>query len=87
MVKLILSSISTVKFIRSSGSTGLLLLLCLGRESLQGLAERIVATESLVFLAKQFELLQPYLEALIPATKKAFLLQFYSQVTPTLGNY
>ena len=51
-----------------------------GRDGLQGLAERIVATESLVFLANQFDHLQQYLESLIPSSKKAFLQQFYSQV-------
>lgn len=49
-------------------------------EQLYGLAERVVATESLAFLAQQFDFLQPHLEALIPAGKKAFLQQFYSQV-------
>ncbi|GAB1605109.1 syndetin-like isoform X2 [Argonauta hians] len=44
-----------------------------------GLSERIVAAESLVFLSEQFELLQPYLDTMIPVNKKAFLQQFYSQ--------
>ncbi|XP_041367289.1 syndetin-like [Gigantopelta aegis] len=44
-----------------------------------GLAERVVATESLVYLAEQLEFLQPFLESMIPPTKKAFLQQFYSQ--------
>ncbi|XP_070550140.1 syndetin-like [Ptychodera flava] len=44
-----------------------------------GLSERIVATESLLFLAQQFQFLQPHLEAMIPASKKPFLQQFYSQ--------
>ncbi|XP_072179287.1 syndetin-like [Diadema setosum] len=48
-------------------------------EGLYGLAERVVGTEALIFLASQFELLQPHLEAVIPASKKAFLQQFYSQ--------
>lgn len=47
--------------------------------SLYGLSFRIVAIESLVFLAKQFEFLLPHLEALIPQTKRKFLAQFYSQ--------
>ncbi|CAL1535105.1 unnamed protein product [Lymnaea stagnalis] len=47
--------------------------------TLFGLAERVVATESLMFLAKQLEYLQPYLEELIPSNKKAFLSQFYTQ--------
>ncbi|XP_052286176.1 syndetin-like isoform X2 [Dreissena polymorpha] len=44
-----------------------------------GLAERIVAAESLVFLGEQMEFLLPHLEAIIPGNKKAFLQQFYSQ--------
>ncbi|XP_012938430.1 syndetin [Aplysia californica] len=47
--------------------------------NLYGLAERVVATESLMFLARQLEYLQPYLEEFIPTNKKAFLSQFYSQ--------
>ncbi|XP_033120612.1 syndetin-like [Anneissia japonica] len=47
--------------------------------SLYGLSERIVATESLAFLAEQFESLQSHLESVIPASKKPFLQQFYSQ--------
>lgn len=52
-------------------------------EGLFGLSERIIATESLVFLAKQFESLQPHLESLIPMAKRAFLSQFYSQTVST----
>ncbi|KAF4019925.1 hypothetical protein G4228_011626 [Cervus hanglu yarkandensis] len=48
-------------------------------DTLYGLAERVVATESLVFLAEQFEFLQPHLDAVMPAVKKPFLQQFYSQ--------
>lgn len=33
-----------------------------------------------VFLAEQFEFLQPHLDAVMPAVKKPFLQQFYSQV-------
>lgn len=33
-----------------------------------------------VFLAGQFEFLHPHLESMIPANKRAFLSQFYSQV-------
>lgn len=51
--------------------------------SLYGLAERVVATESLVFLAEQFECLQPHLDAVMPAAKKPFLQQFYSQTVST----
>lgn len=51
--------------------------------TLYGLAERVVATESLVFLAEQFECLQPHLDTMIPAAKKPFLQQFYSQTVST----
>lgn len=34
-----------------------------------------------VFLAEQFELLQPYLDTMMPPAKKPFLQQFYSQVS------
>ena len=33
-----------------------------------------------VFLANQFEQLQPHFETMIPSNKKAFLQQFYTQV-------
>jgi len=52
-------------------------------DTLYGLAERVVATESLVFLAEQFEFLQPHLDAVMPAVKKPFLQQFYSQTVST----
>ncbi|XP_076349286.1 vacuolar protein sorting 50 isoform X2 [Tachypleus tridentatus] len=48
-------------------------------EQLYGLAERVTAAESLVFLANQFEFLHPHLETFIPSSKKAFLQQFCSQ--------
>ncbi|CAG2196872.1 VPS50 [Mytilus edulis] len=48
-------------------------------DKLFGLSERVVAAESLVFLANQFEQLQPHFETMIPTNKKAFLQQFYSQ--------
>ncbi|XP_023957132.1 syndetin isoform X5 [Chrysemys picta bellii] len=51
--------------------------------TLYGLAERVVATESLVFLAEQFEFLQSHLDAVMPAAKKPFLQQFYSQTVST----
>ncbi|CAG11123.1 unnamed protein product [Tetraodon nigroviridis] len=47
--------------------------------TLYGLAQRVVATESLVFLAEQFESLQAHLDAMMPSAKKPFLQQFYSQ--------
>lgn len=37
---------------------------------------------SSVFLAEQFESLQSHLDAMMPAAKKPFLQQFYSQVRP-----
>ncbi|XP_025830981.1 syndetin isoform X2 [Agrilus planipennis] len=49
-------------------------------EDLNGLAERICAVESVVFLAKQYEFLQNYMEYLIPTSKKASLQHFFSQV-------
>ncbi|XP_067860613.1 syndetin isoform X1 [Heptranchias perlo] len=52
-------------------------------ETLYGLAERVVATESLVFLADQFDCLQPHLDAMMPSAKKPFLQQFYSQTVST----
>ncbi|XP_053570024.1 syndetin [Bombina bombina] len=51
--------------------------------TLYGLAERVVATESLVFLAEQFEFLQTHLDSVMPAAKKPFLQQFYSQTVST----
>ncbi|XP_049824964.1 syndetin isoform X2 [Aethina tumida] len=48
-------------------------------EKLYGLAERIVAVESLVFLSKQYEFLQEYLEYLVPQTNKIMLQQFFTQ--------
>uniref|UniRef100_A0A674E793 VPS50 subunit of EARP/GARPII complex n=1 Tax=Salmo trutta TaxID=8032 RepID=A0A674E793_SALTR len=52
-------------------------------ETLYGLAQRVVATESLVFLAEQFEFLQSHLDTMMPAAKKPFLQQFYSQTVST----
>ncbi|RMX47301.1 hypothetical protein pdam_00012684 [Pocillopora damicornis] len=52
-------------------------------DTMFGLSERIIATESLVFLAGQFEFLHPHLESMIPANKRAFLSQFYSQTVNT----
>ncbi|KAM6899426.1 syndetin isoform 2-T2 [Xenentodon cancila] len=52
-------------------------------ETLYGLAQRVVATESLAFLAEQFESLQSHLDTMMPAVKKPFLQQFYSQTVST----
>uniref|UniRef100_G3RT41 VPS50 subunit of EARP/GARPII complex n=1 Tax=Gorilla gorilla gorilla TaxID=9595 RepID=G3RT41_GORGO len=40
-------------------------------------------TSEKVFLAEQFEFLQPHLDAVMPAVKKPFLQQFYSQTVST----
>lgn len=52
-------------------------------DTMFGLSERIIATESLVFLAGQFEFLHSKLEEMIPLNKRAFLSQFYSQTVTT----
>lgn len=44
-----------------------------------GLPQRVVAAESLVFLAEQFDFLLPYLKLMIPTDRHTFLTQFYSQ--------
>ncbi|CAF4059434.1 unnamed protein product [Rotaria magnacalcarata] len=49
------------------------------RSILYGLPPRIVAAESLVFLAEQFDFLLPYLKLMIPSDRHTFLTQFYSQ--------
>lgn len=45
-------------------------------ETLHGLSERIVAVESVIFLAKQYELLQPYLESIVASHQKMILEHF-----------
>ncbi|CAD5208924.1 unnamed protein product [Bursaphelenchus xylophilus] len=47
------------------------------RETLYGLSERIVAVESVIFLAKQLELLRPVLDSLLPLNKKSSTLQSF----------
>ena len=49
---------------------------------LYGLPQRIVAAESLVFLAEQFDFLIPYLKLMIPTDRHGFLSEFYSQTIP-----
>ena len=50
-------------------------------ESLYGLTERIVGVESLIFLAKQYNLLRDYLQHLTDDENHAHTLElFYSQV-------
>ncbi|XP_077290432.1 vacuolar protein sorting 50 [Arctopsyche grandis] len=48
-------------------------------ETLHGLAERIAAVESLLFLSKQLDILQPYLENLIQPHQKIILQTFFEQ--------
>lgn len=45
-------------------------------ETLHGLAERIVAVESVVFLARQFELMQSYLESIVSPHQRVVLEHF-----------
>ncbi|XP_026725557.1 syndetin-like [Trichoplusia ni] len=45
-------------------------------ESLHGLSERIVAVESVIFLAKQYEILQPYLESIVSSHQRMILEYF-----------
>lgn len=49
-------------------------------EQLHGLSERIVAVESLVYLASQYQALQEFMEYLIPQSNKYMLDQFFQQV-------
>ncbi|KAK7862939.1 hypothetical protein R5R35_004896 [Gryllus longicercus] len=49
-------------------------------EVLHGLESRVVAVESVVFLAKQFELLHSYLEKIVAGTGSPFLQQLYAQL-------
>lgn len=48
-------------------------------ETLHGLAERVVAVESLIFLADQLTFLKPYLEHLQPQSHTLHVL--YNQVS------
>jgi hypothetical protein len=43
----------------------------------------MVAVESLVHLARDFETLLPYMESMIPESKMSFLIQFVSQTVQT----
>uniref|UniRef100_A0A2R5LDX3 Coiled-coil domain-containing protein n=1 Tax=Ornithodoros turicata TaxID=34597 RepID=A0A2R5LDX3_9ACAR len=47
---------------------------------LHGLAERVVAAESLAFLSQQFESLAPHLDALIPQAKQPYLKTYTQNV-------
>ncbi|CAG4959137.1 unnamed protein product [Colias eurytheme] len=44
--------------------------------NLHGLSERIVGVESVIFLSKQFEILQPYLESIVAQHQKMILEHF-----------
>lgn len=48
-------------------------------ELLHGLAERVAAVEGLIFLARQYDFLQGYLESLLPTNNKIILQQFFTQ--------
>ena len=52
----------------------------LSLQNLFGLKERLIAIESLVFLASQFDLWKEYLDNQIPPERLHFLNQFYNQV-------
>ncbi|XP_021198254.3 syndetin [Helicoverpa armigera] len=45
-------------------------------EDLHGLSERIVAVESVIFLSKQYEILQPYLESIVAPHQRMILEHF-----------
>lgn len=45
-------------------------------DTLHGLTERIVAVESVIFLSKQYELLQPYLESIVAQHQRMILEHF-----------
>ncbi|XP_054168215.1 syndetin-like [Oppia nitens] len=49
-------------------------------ETLYGLAERVVAVESLVVLSTQFKYLQPYLDSLLTSDKKHHLNHYFNNV-------
>lgn len=53
------------------------------KKNFYGFSFRIIATESLMNLAHQFQNLRPNLEKLIPKSKQAFLHHFYSQTIST----
>jgi hypothetical protein len=49
-------------------------------DDLHGLAERLVAVESLAFLAAQLAVLRPQIQALLPQDQWPALEHFYKQV-------
>lgn len=57
-------------------------------ESICGLSVRVVAVESLAFLAAQLEALHCHIEPLIPQQRRTFLQQFYTgtvKITPEVN--
>ncbi|KAJ0169806.1 hypothetical protein K1T71_014412 [Dendrolimus kikuchii] len=55
--------------------------------NLHGLSERIVAVESVIFLAKQYEMLQPYIESIVEPHQRLILEHFRDntlQIVPDL---
>uniref|UniRef100_V5H352 Syndetin C-terminal domain-containing protein n=2 Tax=Ixodes ricinus TaxID=34613 RepID=V5H352_IXORI len=50
-------------------------------EQLYGLAQRVVAAESLLFLSDQFVFLVPHLEALLPSTKRSSVQAYVQTVS------
>ncbi|KAK8386041.1 hypothetical protein O3P69_010636 [Scylla paramamosain] len=59
-------------------------------ESICGLSVRVVAVESLAFLAAQLEALHCHIEPLIPQQRRTFLQQFYTgtiKITPEIRHH
>lgn len=59
-------------------------------ESIYGLPVRVVAVESLAFLATQLEALHVHIEPLIPQQRRTFLQQFYTgtvKITPEIRHH
>lgn len=54
--------------------------------NLHGLSERIVGVESVIFLAKQFELLHPYLESIVTAQQRIILEHFKDNTLATVSD-
>ncbi|CAK1550197.1 unnamed protein product [Leptosia nina] len=54
--------------------------------NLHGLSERIVGVESIVFLAKQFEILQPYLESIVAQHQRMILEHFRDNTLAVVGD-
>ncbi|XP_022119420.2 syndetin [Pieris rapae] len=54
--------------------------------NLHGLSERIVGVESLIFLGKQFETLQPYLETIVAHHQRMILEHFRDNTLKVVGD-